>query len=518
MFTKITNKIFGLALGNLLILGILTLSFSVYYIHQNSDKSLAELNYSLRNDFDQNAKNEVETVISLLQNIYNDIQKGTFTMEEGKKIAANVVRGMRYGKDGYFWVDTKEGVNVVLLGRDAEGKNRYEAVDKKGNFYVRNFISNGLKPEGGFTDYWFSKKEGGEVYPKRSYTLAFTPFNWVVGTGNYTNDIDAIIAEKERAQQAAINHTIFVLLLIVVITIITALVFSNILGRRLTKPILILAQKANNIAQGDLTVTFENKENDEVGQLAEALKFMIERLRQTLTGIIEGADSVAAASVQISNTAETISQGATEQASSVEELSSTMEEITSNIEQNTENAGKTEKISVNALGKMQEVNGKVEHSVKATTKISEKINIINDIAFQTNILALNAAVEAARAGEQGKGFAVVAAEVRKLAENSKKAADEIVTLAKDGITLANDAELTSRNLLPEIEKNAGYVREIASASVEQGNGVNQVNRAIQQLNSVTQQNAAASEEMATSAEELSSQAAHLKEMILFFKV
>jgi len=167
---------------------------------------------------------------------------------------------------------------------------------------------------------------------------------------------------------------------------------------------------------------------------------------------------------------------------------------------------------------MFEVNGNVGKAVDATKRISEKIGIINDIAFQTNILALNAAVEAARAGAEGRGFAVVASEVRKLAEHSKIAADEIVSLARDGIALSEVAGTTSLDMLPEMERTTGLVKEITAASTEQTNGVSQVSNAIQQLNSVTQQTAAASEEMATSAEELSSQAEQLKDMIRFFKV
>jgi methyl-accepting chemotaxis protein len=167
---------------------------------------------------------------------------------------------------------------------------------------------------------------------------------------------------------------------------------------------------------------------------------------------------------------------------------------------------------------MNEVNTNVAKAVGATKRISEKIGVINDIAFQTNILALNAAVEAARAGTEGRGFAVVASEVRKLAENSKLAADEIIVLAKDGTLLSEVAGNDSLNMVSELEKTSGLVKEITAASAEQANGVTQVNNAIQQLNNITQQNAAASEEMATSSEELSSQAEQLKEMISFFKV
>ncbi|MFW6248757.1 MAG: methyl-accepting chemotaxis protein, partial [Bacteroidota bacterium] len=204
--------------------------------------------------------------------------------------------------------------------------------------------------------------------------------------------------------------------------------------------------------------------------------------------------------------------------SSAEEVSSSMEEMASNIQQNTDNSQQTEKIAIKAADSIKEGNESTEVSVKSMKDIAEKISIINDIAFQTNILALNAAVEAARAGEHGKGFAVVAAEVRKLAERSKVAADEIDDLSRNGVSISEKAGQQLADIVPEIEKTAKLVQEISAASIEQNSGAEQVNSAIQQLNQVTQQNAAAAEEMATSSEELAGQADQLKDLIGFFSI
>jgi methyl-accepting chemotaxis protein len=195
-----------------------------------------------------------------------------------------------------------------------------------------------------------------------------------------------------------------------------------------------------------------------------------------------------------------------------------MEEMASNIQQTTENSEQTQGIVTNAVKGIQEGNKSSEIAVESMKNIAEKIKIINDIAFQTNILALNAAVEAARAGEHGKGFAVVAAEVRKLAERSKIAADEIDELSQSGVSISEKAGKQLAEIVPEIEKTANLIGEITAASNEQNSGAEQVNNAIQQLNQVTQQNAASSEEMATSSEELSSQAEQLKDIIGFFNV
>jgi methyl-accepting chemotaxis protein len=292
---------------------------------------------------------------------------------------------------------------------------------------------------------------------------------------------------------------------------------NTFISRSITSALTKGVEFAEAIARGELSSTININQKDEVGQLVKALNQMIIKLKDIVEGIISGAESISSASQQLSSTSQQLSQGASEQASSVEEISSTMEEIAANIEQNTENASQTEKISASAQEGIRSVSQKSVDAIAANRTISEKINIINDIAFQTNLLALNAAVEAARAGEHGKGFAVVAAEVRKLAENSKVAADQIVTLAHQSLSLSEQAGEEMNNTLPNVENSTKLVQEIAAASAEQNNGANQVNNAIQQLSNVTQQNAAAAEEMATSSEELAAQAAQLKETISFFR-
>ncbi len=275
-----------------------------------------------------------------------------------------------------------------------------------------------------------------------------------------------------------------------------------------------VVEKAKLVSNGDLTVTLKKRsENDELNQ---ALSDMVLRLNEIVGQIVESAQNVASASAQFSSTTIQIAEGVSEQASSAEEVSSSVEEMTSTIQQNTENATQTEKIATNASKGINDLATASQKSLEAIRQISEKIKIINTIAGKTDILAINAAIEAARAGEHGKGFAVVAAEVRKLAETSQKAAIEINTLSATSLNVTEDSISLMIKIIPDIQKTATLIQEIAAASIEQTSGANQISQAIEQLSKVTQQNSAAAEEMSATAEELASQAVSLNETISFF--
>ncbi|MCW3807319.1 methyl-accepting chemotaxis protein [Plebeiibacterium marinum] len=308
---------------------------------------------------------------------------------------------------------------------------------------------------------------------------------------------------------------------IIIALIIGILIFATInttFSRTLSKNLNEGVKFAEAIASGDLTVKINIDQKDEVGRLAKALNSMIGKVRSVIENVSTSSDYIAAASQQTSTASEQLSTGASEQASSIEEVSSTMEEIASNINQNTQNAQTTEKMSVNTLDGIKVVAKRAGMAAESNQIIADRVKIINDIAFQTNILALNAAVEAARAGEHGRGFAVVAAEVRKLADRSKVAAEEIVALTQESLDLANGAGEVMAKSLPEITKTTQLIQEISAASMEQNTGADQVNSAIQELSSITQQNASSSEELASNAEELASQAEQLKQVISFFKL
>jgi len=277
------------------------------------------------------------------------------------------------------------------------------------------------------------------------------------------------------------------------------------------------AEIVRQVADGDLSADVALRPGDTRSLLA-AMKGMIEKLSQVVQEVNNGAEALASASEEVSATAQSLSQAASEQAAGTEQTSASVEQMTASISQNTENAKVTDGIASKAALEAAEGGEAVKSTVAAMQQIAKKISIIDDIAYQTNLLALNAAIEAARAGEHGKGFAVVAAEVRKLAERSQVAAQEIEQVASSSVQLAEKAGRLLDEMVPNIRRTSNLVQEITAASEEQSAGVGQINAAVTQLSQTTQQNASSSEELAATAEEMSGQAEQLQQTMSFFKL
>ncbi|MGE4290638.1 MAG: methyl-accepting chemotaxis protein [Desulfovibrio sp.] len=324
------------------------------------------------------------------------------------------------------------------------------------------------------------------------------------------NQKDKLNAEMVRANTISIGGTLAALVI--------GLLAAVFLTRSITGPVRLGVAFAEGMAQGDFTRNLEVDQKDEVGALGASLNDMVAKLRSVVHDVQSATENVASGSEELSASAQTLSQGATEQAASIEEVSSSMEQMTSNIRQNADNARQTENIAQQAARDAAEGGQAVNQAVEAMKNIAEKISIIEEIARQTNLLALNAAIEAARAGEHGKGFAVVAAEVRKLAERSGGAANEISELSSSTVKVADNAGRMLAKLVPDIQKTAELVQEITASSNEQNAGVEQINKAIQQLDQVIQSNASAAEEMASTSEELASQSQMLQQTMSFFRV
>jgi methyl-accepting chemotaxis protein len=442
---------------------------------------------------------------------------------------------------------------VVLLGRDAEGKNRYNAVDNKNNAFVKDFIKNGSAPGGGYTDYWFVKKDGGEPMPKRSYTLLFEPFGWVVGTGNYIDDISIVVGQARNEIEAAVSRSVAVLYIVLPIMIAAGVIASIFFGKRISRPIVVISDQLDSISRegGDLTVTLPVDSKDETGKLAgsfnrftEALRGIVFRIKQGTDTLSETGEDLASnlaessaavnqingnvrntrdriidQSSNVTETAAVVEQmtkniesldnmienqaaGITESSSAIEEMISSMASITGTAERADKNVNELASSSANGKTKLNQMKSEIEAIARSSEKLMEANSLIENIASQTNLLAMNAAIEAAHAGESGKGFAVVADEIRKLAEMSAVQANA-VREDIDGITRAigtvvgvsKETETEFTNIIDAINVVKNTFLEVKNAMVEQSAGSNQVLEALQSMRDISVSVQSGSEEM-----------------------
>lgn len=299
----------------------------------------------------------------------------------------------------------------------------------------------------------------------------------------------------------------------------------------MTSPVTEIKDALEKLAEGDLRVKIESDFPGEFSAMKNAFNQSVTALHEALSSISIAVEQIQGGANQVADSSQAVSQGATEQASSLEETTASIEEIAQQAKQNSGYALKANQISSEAQKAAEQGNLQLEEMLKAiltiknsSDQISKVIKVIDEIAFQTNLLALNAAVEAARAGIHGKGFAVVAEEVRSLAQRSAKAAKETEQLiqnssqqVKDGTEIANKTVETLQSIIQNTIQVSDLIDEIASASTEQVEGIEQISNALKQIDQVTQANAASAEQSATAADQLSSQANYLQKMVSHFK-